>query len=204
VATTYDQLPIFPLARLVLMPGTLLPLHVFEPRYRALVEHCVDGDGFMGVATLRSGSEPDPSIYPEIGVGRLVQVNAFPDGRSNIVLEYVQTAHLVREVQTTEPFRVVLAHGHTVERDAIERPISELRRLLAQLGMLSSVTRDELAVLSALPDNELMDDLAVRLLRTDVERRRYTVMERLSERGNALVEQLAISLAGLSPVVGEA
>ncbi|MFT6162019.1 MAG: hypothetical protein ACJA00_004617 [Myxococcota bacterium] len=70
--------------------------------------------------------------------------------------------------------------------------------------MLSSVTRDELAVLSALPDNELMDDLAVRLLRTDVERRRYTVMERLSERGNALVEQLAISLAGLSPVVGEA
>ncbi len=162
----------------------------------------------MGIATLCPAGTPmsgvEPTFYPEIGVGRLVQVKPFPDGRSNIVLEYVQTASLVRELPTKRPFRVICAEGLTVQRDAIARPIGELRRLLGQLGMLSPATRDELAILSELPDAALMDDLAVRLFRDDVERRRYTVMERLSDRGNALVEQLAISLASVSPVVGDA
>ena len=105
---------------------------------------------------------------------------------------------------TDKPFRLVSAEGHSVVRDGIERPINELRSLLIQLGMLSPVIGDELAVLVELSDHELMDDLAVRLLRDDVERRRYTVMERLSDRGNTLVEQLAISLASMSSVVGDA
>jgi Lon protease-like protein len=208
VTTTYDQLPIFPLPRLVLMPGTLMPLHVFEPRYRAMVEHCASGTGLMGVATLQPGGESElesPAlIYPEIGVGRLVRVKPFPDGRSNIVLEYVQTARLVQELPTALPFRLVDARGHTVEQDAIERPIRELRRLLNQLGMMSPDIGDELTTLSKLADLELMDDLAVRLLRDQAARRRYTVLGRLSDRGDALVEQLAISLASMSAVVGDA
>lgn len=206
MATTYDELPIFPLPRLVLMPGRLLPLHVFEPRYRALVRHCVDGDGLMGIATLHPQSESLelPSIYPEIGVGRLVRVEPFPDGRSNIVLEYVQTAHLIEELQSKLVFRQVRAQGHVVEHDSIDEPLRQLRGLLSQLGALNPDIRDEISTLAKLPGAELMDDLAARLLRSDAERRQYTVMGRLSERGTAIVGHLAMSLAGLSSVVGDA
>lgn len=48
-----EELPIFPLPQCVLLPGGLLPLHVFEPRYRELTRYCLDGNRPMGVARLR-------------------------------------------------------------------------------------------------------------------------------------------------------
>ena len=68
-----QELPVLPLPDVVLMPGALLPLHIFEPRYRALIKHCRGGEGVMGIATLRPGFESDyygePPIFREVGVG---------------------------------------------------------------------------------------------------------------------------------------
>jgi Lon protease-like protein len=50
------ELPMFPLGS-VLLPGTAISLHIFEPRYRALARHCVDGDGRLGVVLIERGSE---------------------------------------------------------------------------------------------------------------------------------------------------
>ena len=52
-----EALPIFPLPNCVLLPGGLLPLHVFEPRYRELTRDCLAGDQLMAVARLRPGYE---------------------------------------------------------------------------------------------------------------------------------------------------
>ena len=53
---TAVELPMFPLGS-VLLPSTVIPLHIFEPRYRALARHCVDGDGRLGVVLIERGSE---------------------------------------------------------------------------------------------------------------------------------------------------
>jgi Lon protease-like protein len=50
------ELPMFPLGS-VLLPSTAISLHIFEPRYRALARHCVDGDGRLGVVLIERGSE---------------------------------------------------------------------------------------------------------------------------------------------------
>ncbi|HEY8427238.1 MAG TPA: LON peptidase substrate-binding domain-containing protein, partial [Sandaracinaceae bacterium] len=77
-------LPIFPLPSVVLFPGSVLPLHVFEPRYRAMMEDCVSrGPRAMAVALLRPGWERDyegrPPVYEIAGAGRIVEWARRPD-----------------------------------------------------------------------------------------------------------------------------
>jgi len=79
-----SRLPIFPLA-VVLFPGTPLPLHIFEPRYRQLLADCLASDRRFGITpTGRGGDAPDPGM---VGCTAEVRVNQeLPDGRSNIVV----------------------------------------------------------------------------------------------------------------------
>jgi uncharacterized protein len=76
-------LPMFPLGT-VLFPTLVLPLHVFEPRYRALVDDCEAGDGEFGVVLIERGSEVGGGdVRTDVGtVARIVQLERFPDGRS--------------------------------------------------------------------------------------------------------------------------
>ncbi len=78
------RLPVFPLS-VVLFPGTPMPLHIFEPRYRQMLEDCLAGDRRFGITpTGRSGEAPDPGM---VGCIAEVRVNQqLPDGRSNIVV----------------------------------------------------------------------------------------------------------------------
>lgn len=79
-------LPLFPL-HVVLFPGRPLPLHVFEPRYRALLEECLADDRRFGVVAIRYGrAERGCADVYEVGtVAEIVRVERLPDGRSNIV-----------------------------------------------------------------------------------------------------------------------
>src|SRR2546430_10534876 len=84
------RLPIFPLPGAVLLPRGLIPLHVFEPRYRKMVRDCQRGAGVLALANvpaeaLRRGEET-PRVLPIVGAGLLARVEPLPDGRSNIVL----------------------------------------------------------------------------------------------------------------------
>ena len=74
-------LPVFPLPRVVFFPGTILPLHLFEPRYRAMMEDCVSsGPKAMAVALLKPGWDDDyegaPPIHEIAGAGRIVEWSA--------------------------------------------------------------------------------------------------------------------------------
>jgi Lon protease-like protein len=72
----------FPLGS-VLVPGMILPLHVFEPRYRRLVHDCLAGDGQFGVVLIERGSEVGGGdVRTDVGtVARIVQADELPDGR---------------------------------------------------------------------------------------------------------------------------
>ena len=95
--TAATALPMFPLGT-VLFPHGLLPLHVFEPRYRVLVRHCLDGDGHLGIVLIERGSEVGGGDV-RFGVGtraRIVEALALADGRWYLVLVGVDRIRVSR------------------------------------------------------------------------------------------------------------
>lgn len=77
--------PVFPLPDLVFFPDTVIPLHIFESRYREMIEDASAGDSLVGMALLRPGYEEDyegsPEIHPVGTVGRIEQLRPLADGR---------------------------------------------------------------------------------------------------------------------------
>ncbi len=101
-----SALPIFPLPNCVLLPGGLLPLHVFEPRYRELTRDCLAGAQLMAVARLRPGYETSyygrPPVYERCGVGRIICSEELPDGRFALLLRGVCRVEIARELPADE------------------------------------------------------------------------------------------------------
>jgi Lon protease-like protein len=85
------RIPIFPLPEVVFFPETVLPLHVFEPRYRQMITDSLAGDRWLGVVMLRPGWEKDyqgrPPVHDVAGAGEIIQAEMLADGRYNILLD---------------------------------------------------------------------------------------------------------------------
>jgi Lon protease-like protein len=88
LADALSAIPLFPLPQVVWFPESVLPLHVFEPRYRAMLHDCLATHGAMVVAQIVGGEDEHgrPSIAPIAGGGIVIEHHELPDGRSNIVL----------------------------------------------------------------------------------------------------------------------
>jgi uncharacterized protein len=105
---TAARLSIFPLSGAILFPGLHLPLHIFEPRYRALVGAALARDRRIGMIQPQGPAENAP-LFGIGCVGRIGEVEALEDGRYNIVLEGESRFRLVREIKAATPFRQVEA-----------------------------------------------------------------------------------------------
>lgn len=94
--------PIFPLPEMVFFPGTVLPLHLFEPRYREMAADLLDGDRLLAMALLDDGWQEDyfgnPPIHPIVTVGRVRRCERLEDGRFNIELVGLARARVLEEV----------------------------------------------------------------------------------------------------------
>src|SRR5215208_6456014 len=94
-------IPIFPLPNAVLFPNVYLPLHIFEPRYRAMVGDALTGDRIIGMVLLQPGFEPDyegrPAVYPVGCAGVITHSEPLPDGRYNIVLRGIEKFRITGE-----------------------------------------------------------------------------------------------------------
>nr|WP_166178271.1 LON peptidase substrate-binding domain-containing protein [Altererythrobacter segetis] len=118
------RLSIFPLGGAILFPGLQLPLHIFEPRYRALVGSALAKDRRIAMIQPQAANEDAPLF--EIGcVGRIGEVEALDDGRYNIVLEGESRFRVLRELEVTTPFRQVegelIADPEVESLSAVER-----------------------------------------------------------------------------------
>ena len=130
---TAVRLSIFPLGGAILFPGLALPLHIFEPRYRAMTSDALARDRRIAMIQPQGASEGAPLF--EVGcVGRIGEVEALEDGRYNIVLEGESRFRLLRELDVTTPFRQVegeliadpeLEALSAVERAGFEREARE-------------------------------------------------------------------------------
>lgn len=121
---TAVRLSIFPLGGAILFPGLQLPLHIFEPRYQALVGSALAKDRKIAMIQPQTASEGAPLF--DIGcVGRIEDVEALEDGRYNIVLEGEARFRVLRELEVTTPFRQVegelIADPELEALSAIER-----------------------------------------------------------------------------------
>lgn len=102
-------IPIFPLPNVVLFPQVMLPLHIFEPRYRKMVRDTESqSPPLIGMALLRGNwqehYEGNPEVFPIGCAGEMVRVAPLPDGRFNILLQGLRRYH-IREEIFTEGYR---------------------------------------------------------------------------------------------------
>lgn len=118
------RLSIFPLSGVILYPGLRLPLHIFEPRYRAMVSDALARDRRIAMIQPQAPGEHAP-LFAMGCVGRIEDVEALEDGHFNIVLDGEHRFRVIRELDVATPFR-------QVEGELIEEPEDE---------MLSSVER---------------------------------------------------------------
>ena len=103
-----QRLSVFPLAGALLFPRMHLPLHMFEPRYRAMVSDAMARDRRIGMIQPRADGDPAPLF--DVGcIGRMAQVEALDDGRYNVVLEGIARFKIRRELDVTTAFRQVEA-----------------------------------------------------------------------------------------------
>jgi uncharacterized protein len=107
------NLPIFPLPNAVLFPGALLPLHVFEPRYRSLTRDVLAGRRLMGIARLKPGFEGNyegrPPLFEVCGVGSVTESVERPDGRFDLTLRGLARVHIISEHPPAQLYRLVQA-----------------------------------------------------------------------------------------------
>ena len=96
-----STIPIFPLHNVVLFPGIFLPLYIFEPRYREMVAHALEGNQLIGIVLLQSGKkvtrDVHQPIYPIGCVGRITHTDRLADGCYNIILHGLEKFRLSRK-----------------------------------------------------------------------------------------------------------
>ena len=158
VQKSLQHLPIFPLPGAVLLPQALVPLHVFEPRYRKMARDCEEGLRTLALAHIPdevAASAKPPRVLPVIGIGVLAQVDRLPDGRFNIVLRGTKRARIVEELRSGEPYRLVRAE--------LLEPAQPLSPRIAQLA--DSLKRLVLALSAAqrTPEGQALVALAARV-----------------------------------------
>src|SRR5262249_44834140 len=128
---------LFPLPNLVLFPGVLQGLHIFEPRYRQMTADALAEDRLIALVLLSSGWELQyagrPAIYDTACLGRIETDQRLEDGRYNLQLRGLERIHIRQEIETGKLYRsarVQVLEEVPVTEAHVE---SELRRRLARV-----------------------------------------------------------------------
>jgi uncharacterized protein len=121
------RIPVFPLAGALLFPRAQLPLHVFEPRYRAMVCDALAGDRLIGMVQPRGSGDP-PDLFGVGCLGRIAGAEELEDGRFNIVLEGLGRFRIAREAEVDTLYRQVDADRSGFDDDAEPEPLGLAQR----------------------------------------------------------------------------
>src|SRR3954451_6199704 len=138
----FSAVPLFPLPNVVLFPRLVLPLHIFEERYKAMTADVIapGRDRQIAMALLKPGWEKSyyerPAIEPIVCVGTILSHEKLPDGKYNFLLQGHTRARVVREVG-----------GDLAYRTADLEPVEETQTF--EIDLLDQ--RDRLAKLFAQP-----------------------------------------------------
>jgi Lon protease-like protein len=147
-----ERFPIFPLPNLVLFPGIRLPLHIFEPRYRAMTRDALSGERVIGMLLVRPGADamqPRAPVF-DVGVaGRITDCTRLPDGRYDLLLLGERRFRLRGDEVTPEGYRIgdaELLDPSESETSAQEDALREERALLERLALEHAEAADPRSV----------------------------------------------------------
>ena len=169
-----NPIALFPLPSAVFYPGTYLPLHVFELRYRKMVKDTLNNDSLIGMVLLQPGWEANyygrPEVSPIGCVGRIAKSEQLPDGKFNILLEGLSRFRILEE-SDGKPYRLVevefleSTHDHSLKVDCAEA----VRQLISRYEELIDVLpkKKEAAPRPRFPDcgtvGQVVDQIAYSL-----------------------------------------
>jgi uncharacterized protein len=180
--------PIFPLPNVVLFPKTLLPLHIFEQRYRTMTREALDGDGRIVIALLKEGWEAEyeksPPVHDIACVAQIESHQELEGGKYNIVVAGLQRVRVVREIEHT-PYR--LAEVEVMPELTCDEEREDVIRRRDQLGALFC-GYSELATSTGKRKNEVILELEFEALVNMT----ATVLNLPAEERQALLEVDAI------------
>jgi Lon protease-like protein len=193
-------IPIFPLPNVVLFPNVFLPLHIFEPRYRQMVDEALKGDRIVGMVLLRPGWEGNyegrPDVYAIGCAGVITHAERLPDGRFNIVLRGMEKFRIrAEEAHEGQLYRVA-------EIEPVPEPLGETfrdemrseRRRLEALLVPQPEGQPDPKVPSSMADEDLVNALAQYLEFEPVEKQALLERHGLLERCRSLIELLEMKV----------
>ena len=193
------EIPLFPLPNVALFPAALLPLHIFEPRYRAMVGDAVEGERLIGMVMLRPGWEPryegSPAVYPVGCAGFITHADRLPDGRYNIVLRGIEKFRILSERPErdgVERYRVATVEAISETRSGSAAALQEARRRLETLIARTLQRSAADAIPKDVPDADLVHAIAHHL--EPLEKQALLECDNLLERCKALVELLEMRM----------
>ena len=187
-----EVMPVFPLQDVMLFPNVSRPLHIFEPRYRAMIADALEGDRLIGMVTLEPGYEAEyegrPPIFPIGCAGRITEAEELPDGRYLIVLRGLVKFRVLDEDQS-RPYR--LARVEALPELVDDAELTALGELRGALEAILAAARDGTSAPAALPDEDLVNGLAQYAPMDPRERQRLLEAPGPLARAEALVEMFA-------------
>jgi Lon protease-like protein len=196
-----QELPLFPLP-VVLFPGVPMPLHVFEPRYRRLLEDIRVRDNLFGLSYF-DASESE-SIAPPVGhigcVAEVTEVQPMPDGRSNILTVGLIRYRVEAYVEHGDPYlvgAVVFFEDEEEDTDLLAQAAQEVSDLFQRIALAVRIINDDRAALPEIPDvdPEQLSFLVAAAIEIDTEvKLELLEMRSTSERLKRLRDLLARAL----------
>jgi len=205
-----EVIPVFPLTDVVLLPGEVLPLHIFEPRYRSMVRDAIADQRVIGMVQYDSDAEDSstPSILKVGCAGFIAEHKELPDGRFLIWLLGLERFTIEEELPTPTLYRQARVTYTPIHEkpDSLAGllPVrSELHRILPKLVDLEDVDRDSLeAQMADITDSQLIA-IACQILELPGERKRDLLEATThAERYMLLYEDLYRYLDGNTAVDG--
>ncbi len=198
-----EQVALFPLPQAVLFPNTLMPLHIFEPRYRQMTRDALDSDRLLCVSFITNETELDDNGHPPVadiaGVGEIVEYEELPDGRFHLALVGRARTRIV-EHAFVPPYRRVRATVLATTEDATSEAdvaalISTATRFASNIRPRQSGTELELPELTT--PGRTADAFAHALVLEGAERQELLETLDDSKRVRRCAEALAVQHAML-------
>jgi Lon protease-like protein len=158
-------IPIFPLPNVVLFPNVFLPLHIFEPRYRAMVADSLAGDRIIGMSLLQPGFEGNyegrPAVYLVGCAGVITHAEPLADGRYNIVLRGIEKFRIEDE-DATRPYRLARVDAIPEQASEPERATLRQERRRLEAILVAAIERGggDPKFPPSIPDEDLVNALA--------------------------------------------
>ena len=201
-----EDIPVFPLPNTIFFPGTVLPLNIFEPRYKQMTEDALSKKKFIGITqpNIQIVSKEKPAVFDTGCVGIIQKHTSTPDGRYLINLEGVTRFKIIEEITTEKLYRTFKVSYAEYEQDLLEE---EKEKNIDQEQLLELIDKTkkffkmfqlstDWSIVEKVEPSQLINSLAMICPLTIGEKQRLLETTSIEERNNILNQIINFYILG--------